>query len=661
MTPRQPHDPPAGGAVVAAWRRRQRSSEDVAVSPGNGQADAGAAAPGGTGGVQAPLPEAIVRDTAASQAAAMAALLDLALGAPAGAASGALQPATAAQPATAGPGPAPAREDAAPAREDAAPAGERAAPAGAGAVPARPARPPSRREVARKRRGAAPACEALLAGLRLPLLIAILAVQVVLSLRLVWTNTAYIDEATYLWAGHLEITHWLHGTPVPPFQTWLSGAPVVYPPLGAVADSMGGLIGARLLSLAFITGATVLLWDTTSRLLGHRAALFAAALFAVLGPTQFLGALATYDAMALFLLAASAWCVVAARDRADSSLLLVAAACALALANATKYATALFDPVVLVLAALVIVPRRGPKQALGRAGYVGASVTALVACLVALGGPLYMAGILYTTLARASGGNSPQLVLADAGKWAGAVCVVAWLGVIIGLLRGPRGQAPLLALLATAGLLAPLEQARIHTITSLHKHVDFGAWLAAPAAGYALAQLSRISRRKAVSVPAAALIAVAAVVPVARLGAAQARTLFLGWPSSAPLIAKLRALARSYHGDYLAEDYDVPGYYLEGSVPEQRWSDTWFFAYAPPGRRHALTGAAAYRAAIARHYFSLVILDFGATPRLDNLISADLEQAGGYRITAVVHSASQTYTIWAHGAPGQPGGPDGHH
>ncbi len=245
-------------------------------------------------------------------------------------------------------------------------------------------------------------------------------------------------------------------------------------------------------------------------------------------------------------------------------------------------------------------------------------MTALVAALLALGGPLYMAGIMYTTLGRAAGGNPPVLVLDDAWKWAGALWVVAWLGVIICLLRGPRGQAPLLALLATAGLLAPLEQARIHTITSLHKHVDFGAWLAAPAAGYALARLSRISRRRALSVPAAGLIAAAAVVPVASLGAAQARALFQGWPASAPVIARLRALTRSYPGNYLAEDYDIPAYYLQASVPEQRWSNTWYFSYAPPGRRHALTGAAAYRAAIARHYFSLVVLDFGATPTLDS-------------------------------------------
>jgi hypothetical protein len=498
-----------------------------------------------------------------------------------------------------------------------------------------------------------------LANFRPPLLIAILTIQAVLSLRLVWSNTAYIDEATYLWAGHLEIAHWLNGTPVPPFQTWLSGAPAIYPPVAAVADTIGGLFGARILSLVFMTGATALLWNVTSRLFGSLAAFFAAMLFATLGPTQFLGALATYDAMALLLMAVSAWCVVAAQDHADSTALLVAGAVILALANATKYATALFDPVVFVLAASVITQKSGAKPALGRAGYVAASVTALVAGLIALGGPLYMAGIMYTTLARAVGDNSPMLVLEDAWKWVGVVCVLAWIGVILSLLRGNRGQAMLLALLAAAGLLAPLEQARIHTITSLHKHVDFGAWLAAPAAGYALAWLSRICRRRGLTFLAAGLIAGASVVPVAALGSAQARSLFNGWPSSSSIIAKLRTLTRSYSGNYLAEDYDIPAYYLENSVSGQRWFNTWYFSYTPPGTGRPLTGAAAYRTAIARHYFSLIILDFGATPRTDSQIAADVRQAGGYHILAVVRSSFSQYTIWGykpHLPPGRQNG-----
>ena len=79
------------------------------------------------------------------------------------------------------------------------------------------------------------------------LLLAVLAVQAALSLRLVWSNTAFQDEALYLWAGHLEWSHWLYGAPMPAFQNYFSGAPVVYPTLGALADTYGGLASARLL------------------------------------------------------------------------------------------------------------------------------------------------------------------------------------------------------------------------------------------------------------------------------------------------------------------------------------------------------------------------------------------------------------------------------
>jgi len=67
-------------------------------------------------------------------------------------------------------------------------------------------------------------------------LLGILTVQAALSVRLFWTNTAFQDEALYLWSGHLEWAHWLHGARLPTsFPTFLSGAPVIYPPLGAIA------------------------------------------------------------------------------------------------------------------------------------------------------------------------------------------------------------------------------------------------------------------------------------------------------------------------------------------------------------------------------------------------------------------------------------------
>jgi hypothetical protein len=599
-------------ATAAAWRRRLRAHLALPSLP---EADT------------------IAVDFAESQQTGVAAMIHLA-----DAQASALPPATEAYPPWSRP-PAPGRVIA-----PAAPVLDRRV-TSVPAVPVPSASSPDPQATVRKRKTAGSSAAP---GYRPALgLIVILTVQAVLSLRLVWSNTAYIDEATYLWAGHLEIAHWFHGDPVPPFQTWFSGAPVVYPPIAAVADHVGGLIGARILSLGFMTGATALLWNLTGRLFGARAAFFAAALFAVLGPTQFLGALATYDAMALLLIAISAWCVVAARDRGDSTLLLVVGAAALALANATKYATALFDPVVVVLAALVISDQRRGKPALGRAGYLAALVTALVAALLALGGPFYMAGVMYTTVARAVGNNPPWLVLEDSWKWVGTVGTLAWIGVIACTRRAGRGRAAVLTVLAVAGMLAPLEQARIHTITSLHKHVDFGAWLAAPAAGYALAQLSRIGRHRSLNLAVAGLMT-AAILPVGALGSHQATDLFQGWPDSSPVIAQLRGLTRSYPGDYLAEDYDIPAYYLERSISWPRWSNTWYLSYTRPGTGQPLTGAAAYQAAIAQHHFSLVILDFLATPRTDGEIVAAMQQAGGYQVVAVVPSSFGQYTIWAH-------------
>src|SRR3984885_2805351 len=104
--------------------------------------------------------------------------------------------------------------------------------------------------------------------LRMPWpLLAVLAVQAALSASPVRTRTAFGDEALYLSAGHLEWSHWLHGTQIPAYQTWFSGAPVMYPPVGAIADSLGGLAAARLLSLVFMLGGTFVGWSATGRLL----------------------------------------------------------------------------------------------------------------------------------------------------------------------------------------------------------------------------------------------------------------------------------------------------------------------------------------------------------------------------------------------------------
>jgi len=466
-------------------------------------------------------------------------------------------------------------------------------------------------------------------------LIIVLVAQAALSLRLVWSNTAFQDEALYLRAGHLEWAHWLHQEPIPNFPAYFSGAPVIYPPIGALADSAGGLTAARLLSLGFMLGVTSLLWATTARLYGRRSALLAAALFATLAGTQFLGAFATYDALALLLLGLAAWLAVRSADCRSwtRAVLLIAAGTGLATADAVKYATVLFTPIVVVVAALAVWRRHGRTAGLSASLAVLSSWFALIITAIAAGGRVYWLGITTSTLTRPQSNVPVATILQRAYVWTSLVMVLAVLGAILASRTEAHGKLLPTVLLA-AGVLVPLEQARLHTTVSLQKHVVFGAWFAAIAAGYALARLSRVDPGHGWAVVMA--LPIAASTAFGSMG--QAAALCGVWPNSTDLMSVLRAETHSHPGNYLAEDYDVEAYYLRGDVPWQHWSSTYYFSY--PGVR---PGAASYQAAIDRHYFSLVVLDFGDTAGTERQIIADMRQAGGYHVAA----RAGRFTVWA--------------
>lgn len=466
-------------------------------------------------------------------------------------------------------------------------------------------------------------------------LLAILAVQAILSLRLIWSNTAFQDEALYLRAGHLEWARWLHGTPIPDFPSYFSGSPVIYPPVGALADGVGGLAAARTLSLCFMLGVTSLLWATTVRLYGRRAALLATGLFATLAGAQFLGAFATFDAPALFLLALAAWLGVRSADCRfwPQLMLLTTSGATLAAADAVKYATALFTPVVLVLVVFAVQRRRGTGSGLAAGLTVLGSWLVLITVAVIAGGHQYWVGITTSTLERPQSNIAVATVLQRAYVWTSLILVLAVLGAVLAARIERRGKL-LPAVLACAALLAPIEQARLHTTVSLQKHVVFGAWFAAIAAGYAMARLSRVD-------PGRGWVAVMAL-PIAAStlfgSMGQATGLYQVWPNSADAVQVLRSAIHSHPGNYLAEDYDVEAYYLRADVPWQRWSDTYYFRY--PG---ALPGAPSFAAAIDRHYFSLVVLNFADTAAVDRKITADMHRARGYYVMA----RAGRFTVWA--------------
>jgi hypothetical protein len=496
---------------------------------------------------------------------------------------------------------------------------------------------------------------------RLPLF-AVLGLQIALAVRL--HNTAFEDEALYLYAGHHEIAWLLHHTPTyDNYATYFSGAPFLYPVIGAAADGLFGLEGARALSLIFMLGATCCVWGVTRRLYGRPAAACAAALFAVAAPTLFLSRLATYDPMSLFLLAFSLWIVVAtARRMAPWVLLAVPPA---VLAVGTKYAGLLFVPTIILVAVFAgryggrmkatgEARRRGWSASIGRGLLFTACFGGLVYGWLRLLGATYITGITSTTTDRAAGGDSIGYILKLAAELGLGVAILAFAGVWVDArLARKNGESRsavvtrvlLSSALAGTALLAPAYQVHLHTATSLQKHVGFGLLFASPVAGVALAALLQVGARD----PRRLLAGLTVCLALTWAAIVQSTTLYDGWPNSAQMVADLKTQVRPVTDRILAEEDEVPRYYLSDLTEPYQWYSTFSFTYTTKQGK-VLTGVPAYEQAIADQYFGLIVLRFGPTAALDNTIDGPLMAQKGYKLIAKIPDSDEYgtgyYYIW---------------
>ena len=489
-------------------------------------------------------------------------------------------------------------------------------------------------------------------------LFALLAVQAALSARLLRLNAAFVDEATYIYAGHQVLDHWIHGWSDPAYATYFSGSPSLYPPISAVVDHFGGLIAVRVLSMAFMLWGTIMLWATAQRLFGRVAAFAACALFISLGSTQALGAFATYDPMAFALLVTGAYCAVRAADSSEEAPWWPLCATMLALANATKYTTALWDPFVLAILMIRVYPRLGAGSAIRRAAGVAALTASLLALGLAVGGNFYVSGITSTTLARVAGGYSRSAMAHQVWQWIGWVLVFAAVGLLVAaFVRRSREHLALIAVLLLAGLAAPLNQMRITTDTSLQKHVDFGAWFACIAAGYVVTSVAKalpgLLRKTPVRVLTGTVLTAAALSLTVSPGLAQAKAYFHEWPNAEPVADAMRPYVAMGNNQYLVEDYDIEAYYLKDDVHWQQWNNTWSFGYYSHDLHKYISGRPAFVDAVKDHYFALIVLDFGDTSATDHVITAAMKACPddcGYHVIKEVPYTGATwqgqFTIW---------------
>ncbi|HEU5354792.1 MAG TPA: glycosyltransferase family 39 protein [Actinocrinis sp.] len=483
------------------------------------------------------------------------------------------------------------------------------------------------------------------------ILLAILCLQAFLSLRN--SNTAFEDEALYLYSGHLELAHLLNGQPIDNFAAYFSGAPVLYPIVGAIADQIGGVFAARLLSLAFMLGATCLVYLIGRRIFGVRSALCGAGLFGTTASAIFMGGFATYDAPCVFLLALAAWIVV--RGSHSSWPYYALAVLPMLLAVGTKYASLLFIPTVIALSCITAIPYHGWRWALLRPISLTAMIGSMAYGALKLAGPTYVHGIQQTTTARAQGGTSTQTLLTEIGKWGAPVFAVAVVGGLYYVFRhrpevegrlrlGKWGRAALVTLMLGTALLAPANQLRIHTDVALQKHIGFGLMFAAPLAGYGLVRLvgGHFGRLQ---------LGIGAAVVAFSFGMSQSHIMFRGWPDATRLVATIKQYQKP-GAHYLVEIDEVPIYYLRGDTNAEpsQFTSTFAFLYLS-WQGKWLTGDIAYQTAVEQGYFQVVAIDGTTTPEVDQAILKGLHSPiSPYRIVSEYNVQTAygptTYQVW---------------
>jgi hypothetical protein len=466
----------------------------------------------------------------------------------------------------------------------------------------------------------------------------LLCVQAILSLRL--QNTAFGDEALYLYAGHMETAHLLHGAALQgTYATYFPGIPVLYPVLAAAANSIGGLAAARAVSLLAMLITTVLLYAMTRRLFNERVGLCTVVLFCVTEGTTLAGHLATNDAVSLCLLALASWIVVRTAPWRWRAYLLAAPVAALAIG--TDYWALLYLPTLALLAGLAADPYLG-RTALTRTLVLGAVTVELFAIGVLIGGRTFVTAAVATLATRSPGGDQALHILAEAGEWGGLVAALAAFGAaryavearnerneLVALPGSRRRRSALGLVLAGTALLALAEHLYQNTDNLLDTQICFGLFFAAPMAGVGLARLVGDHFRRAqigIVVWAAALV----------LGLAQATQAFGSWPNSSTQVMELSRYLGP--GDrYLVENDDVAIYYLMGNPDAQpdQFTSTYFMSYRNR-KGQLLTGTPAYLAALQAGYFHVVIYDSSVTPALDKSLAAALESDPRYRLAGAV-------------------------
>jgi hypothetical protein len=179
-------------------------------------------------------------------------------------------------------------------------------------------------------------------------------------------------------------------------------------------------------------------------------------------------------------------------------------------------------------------------------------------------------------------------------------------------------------------------------MTSLQKHVAFGAWFAAIAAGYAAAAMIRINKTKGWRVSAVVLGAVLI------LGIPQANGMFTWWPNTSVVTRQLSIVLDKSHCPCLLGQWNVASYYLPQQTADALLVSPYEFSYWDNTERRRLSGIPAYEMAIANGYFGVVEIDAAENPQIWTPVTQALARSGKYGLAAATPASHQShpFEIW---------------
>jgi hypothetical protein len=458
--------------------------------------------------------------------------------------------------------------------------------------------------------------------------------QAVISVVLL-RNTAFQDEALYLYAGNNIVGHWFGGpAPLENYANYFSGYPLVYPMIGGFLYREGGLELARLFSLVCMLGVTTIVYLITERLFRRSTALYAAAAYAFTGVVLFVGRLATFDALCLFFIATATLCAVFG-GTAKRSWIVLGVGPALVMAVLAKYAGLLFVPPVLVLLALCSFTSAGWRRAIWRSAI--AAVSTGVAALVAyqLIDHVALHAIRGSTTNRAVANHTARLHLLLHGLTLGApLWGLALFGVLL-LFRRSR-----MRILAGAFFGASLLTAAYHIYmsepVSFEKHIAYGLFFAAPLAGVSLDWLASRAEESFSPIRQPRWVASVAVVAViAALGLQQGHALYSEWANTSKLGYALHTLVRNGSGRVFAEDIEVARFDATDVTQEWQWQ-SFYYPYYFDAAHHEYLGQDALVRGIQSGYYNFVELSFIYFPDQAFFLAQKMAESRNYDLVAVI-------------------------